>query len=85
MSKLNVLDAWKDGVSNFFSTKSAQGFMQPALAVAGSGGSSCGAGYEKKDEQKPNACGSSCGAGDADKKEEKPAACGASCGAGDQK
>jgi len=84
MNRLNVLDAWKEGVSKFFAPKSAQGYMQPAMAVAGSCGSSCGAGDEKKDE-KPSACGSACGAGDADKKEEKPAACGVSCGAGDQK
>ena len=83
MNRLNVLDAWKEGVSKFFAPKSAQGYMQPAMAIAGSCGSSCGAGDEKKDE-KPSACGSACGAGDADKKEEKPAACGASCGASDE-
>ncbi|MDR1620069.1 MAG: hypothetical protein LBS18_05355, partial [Clostridiales bacterium] len=56
MSKLNVLDAWKEGVSKFFSPKSAQGFMQPAMAVAGSCGSSCGAGGDKpKEEPKPSA------------------------------
>lgn len=85
MSRLNVLDAWKEGVSKFFAPKSAQGYMQPAMAVVGSCGSSCGAGDAKKEEPKPSACGSSCGAGDADEKEEKPAACGASCGAADQK
>lgn len=82
MSRLNVLDAWKEGVSNFFTPKSAQGYMKPAMAVAGSCGSSCGTGDEKKDE-KPSACGSACGTGGADKKEEKPAACGASCGVAD--
>lgn len=85
MSKLNSLDAWKDGVSKFFSPKSAQGFMQPAMAIAGSCGSSCGSDDEKSEQPNPSACGSSCGAGDDDAKEEKPAACGASCGAGDQK
>lgn len=84
MSRLNVLNAWKEGVGDFFALKSAQGYMRPLMTVA----CSCGAGDEKRDE-KPSACGSacgsSCGAADDGKKEEKPAACGASCGAGDQK
>lgn len=83
MSKLNIFDAWKNGVSNFFAPKSAQGYAQPVMAVAGACGSSCGASDDKK-EEKPAACGTSCGAGDEQKPEEKPAACGASCGAGDE-
>lgn len=87
MSKLNVLDAWREGISNFIAPKSAQGFMQPAMAFAASCGSSCGAGDdEKKEQPKPAACGSSCGTGDDEKKEPpKPSACGSACGAGDQK
>lgn len=64
MSKINLLDAWANGVSKFFLPKSAQGYMQPAMAVAGSCGSSCGAGDDGKKEEKPAACGASCGAGD---------------------
>jgi ACGX-repeat protein len=89
MSKLNVLDAWKNGVSNFFGGRSAQGYLnRPAFAMASSGscGSACGAGdKDEKKEEKPSACGSACGAGDKDeKKEEKPSACGSACGAGDK-
>jgi hypothetical protein len=64
MSKLNVLDTWANGVSAFFMPKSAQGYLKPAAAAAGSCGSSCGAGGDKtKEDPKPSACGSSCGAG----------------------
>lgn len=79
MSKLNVLNAWKEGAQNFFASRSAQGFMgggKVALATVGAGGSACGAGDE---QPKPSACG----AGDETK--EKPSACGSACGAGDEK
>ncbi|GHV93589.1 hypothetical protein AGMMS50268_40920 [Spirochaetia bacterium] len=89
MNKLGMLDVWKNGISNFFAPKSAQGYLQPAMAVAGSCGSSCGA---KDDKPKPaTACGAgddkpkpatACGAGD---EKPKPSACGSSCGAGDDK
>jgi hypothetical protein len=88
MDKLNLLDAWRDGVSDFFAPKSAQGYLRPAVAAVGtSRGSSCGAGDDAKDEPKPKptACGSSCGAGDDAKDEPKPSVCGSSCGAGEQK
>ncbi len=84
MNKLTNLDAWKEGVRNFFAPRSAQGYMQPVMAAAGSScGSACGAGDETKEEPKPAPCGASCGAADDGKAEEKPAACGASCGAAD--
>jgi hypothetical protein len=83
MSKLNVLDTWANGVSAFFMPKSAQGYLKPAMAVAGSCGSSCGTGDDgkKKEEPKP---GASCGAGDDGNKKEqpKPSACGAGDDAG---
>jgi ACGX-repeat protein len=82
MSKLNLLDAWKEGVKRFFAPKSAQGYMQLAMATAGAGGSACGAGVDKKEEAPAASCGA---ADDGEKKEEKPAACGASCGASDKK
>jgi hypothetical protein len=68
MSKLNILDAWKEGVSKFFAPKSAQGYMQTAFATAGIYASSCGA-ADDKEKEKPSACGSSCGAGDDKEKE----------------
>jgi ACGX-repeat protein len=79
MRKLRMFDAWVNDVSKFFPAKSAQSYLQPAMAVAGF----CGAGDEKK-EERPSACGSSCGADDA-KKEKKPSACGSSCGADEDK
>jgi hypothetical protein len=83
MNKLNALNEWADKASAFFAPKSAQGYLQPAMAVAGSCGSSCGAGGDKpKEEPKPSACGSACGAGD-DKPAEEPKP--SACGAGDQK
>lgn len=66
MGKLNMFDAWTEGVSNFFSNKSAQGYFRTekmAMATAGACGSSCGAG-DDDDQSKSSACGSSCGAGD---------------------
>lgn len=85
MSKLNMLDAWKNGTGEFFSIRSAQGYMQPSMTTAGSCGSACGAGDdEEKEQPKPSACGSACGAGD-DEKEEQSSACGSACGATDQK
>jgi ACGX-repeat protein len=74
-----MFDAWVNGVSKFFSAKSAQGYLRPAMAVAGPYGAS-----DEKKEEKPSACGSSCGADD-EKKEKKPSACGSSCGADDEK
>ena len=76
MNKLGMLDAWKTRASNFFAPKSAQGYLQPAMAVAGSCGSSCGV---KDDKPKP---ATACGAGD---EKPKPSPCGSSCGAGDDK
>lgn len=89
MNRLNTLDAWKNGVSNFFSKSSAQSYMGAnlvAMASGGSCGSSCGAGDGDKSAPKPSACGagddkpapkpSACGAGD-DKPTPKPSACGA--------
>jgi hypothetical protein len=77
MNGLDFVDEWANGAGKFFVSRSAQGYLQPAMAVAGPCGSSCGAGG---DEKKPSACGSSCGAGD-DGKKEKPKP--SSCGAGD--
>jgi uncharacterized low-complexity protein len=70
MNKLGMLDVWKNGVSKFFAPKSAQGYLQPVFAAAGSCGASCGAGDDKP--KLPSACG----AGD-DKPKPKPSACGA--------
>jgi ACGX-repeat protein len=87
MSELKVLNEWADKASHFFAPKSAQGYLQPAMAAAGSCGTSCGAdGGKPAEEPKPSACG----AGDdkpaeRPKEESKPSACGSACGAGDQK
>jgi ACGX-repeat protein len=65
MSRLNTLSEWTNKASNFFAPRSAQGYLQPAMAATGSCGSSCGAGDDKpQEEPKPSACDSSCGAGD---------------------
>lgn len=91
MSKLQFLDAWKEGMSSFFASKSAQGVLGANVAMAASGacGASCGTGGAEKNEEepKPSACGASCGASDdGEKKEEaESSACGASCGASDGK
>jgi hypothetical protein len=58
MNKLNTLNEWADKASAFFAPKSAQGYLQPAMAAAGS----CGAGDDGKKEEKPKP--SACGAGD---------------------
>ncbi|MDR1579053.1 MAG: ACGX-repeat peptide [Synergistaceae bacterium] len=83
MNKLNALNDWTKKTISFLAPKSAQGYLCPAMAAAGSCGSSCGAGGDKpKDEPKPG----SCGAGDDKPKDEpKPSACGSSCGASEQK
>jgi hypothetical protein len=83
MNKLEMLDAWKNGASNFFVPKNAQAYLQPTMAVPGGSGSSCGAEGDKP-KPEPGACGSSCGAGD-EKPKPKPGSCGSSCGAGDEK
>ncbi|MHC1681421.1 MAG: ACGX-repeat peptide [Clostridiaceae bacterium] len=64
MAKLNMLNAWS-GNSNFFSKRSAQGYLNSGKVsyVSGSCGSACGAGDDKPDS-KPSSCGSACGAGD---------------------
>lgn len=65
MSKLDNLNAWANGETQFSPSKSAQGVLDPQLSVSVSCGASCGAGDgEQKEEPKPSACGASCGAGD---------------------
>ncbi|MDL2229075.1 ACGX-repeat peptide [Treponema sp. OttesenSCG-928-L16] len=85
MNKLGIFDAWKNKESGFAAPNSAQGYLQPVMAAAGSCGSSCGAGDKEEKPSKPSACGSSCGAGDKEEKPSKPSACGSSCGAGGKK
>jgi hypothetical protein len=82
MGKLNVPDIRADDISAFFTPKSAQGYLKPAAALAGSRGSACGAGGDKtREDPKPGSCGSSCGAGDDGGKKEQPKP--SACGAGD--
>lgn len=95
MSKLIFFNAWKNGVSKYFSRSSAQSYMgsnRLAMATSGACGSACGTGDDKP-APKPSACGtndeqpapkpSACGTGE-ENPTPKPTACGSACGAGDK-
>jgi len=84
MNGLNLLSGWA-GIKEYFSPRSAQGYLNSnQLLLASTGcGSSCGS---NEGDAKPSACGagddqpkpSACGAGD--DPQPKPSACGSSCG-----